>query len=101
MKRGKILLLGCLALVVLGAIYGARLIHRGFSTTEEPSGIEKLLARAVRNLSIPSRARKETNPFTGDSGKPGRSSRSFPRALRRLSRYRRLRRDPGRAQSLS
>lgn len=63
MKRGKILLLGCLALVVLGAIYGARLVHRGLSTTEEPSGIEKLMARTVRNLSIPSRARKETNPW--------------------------------------
>ena len=63
MKLGKILLLGCLALVVLGAIYGARLIHRGFGTTEEPSGLEKLMARTVRNLSIPSRARKETNPW--------------------------------------
>jgi len=63
MKRGKILLLGCLALVVLGAIYGTRLMVRGFSTTEEPSGIEKLMARTVRNLSIPSRARKETNQW--------------------------------------
>jgi predicted CXXCH cytochrome family protein len=63
MKRGKILLLGCLALVVLGAIYEARLIRRGFGTTEEPSGIEKIVARTVRNLSIPPRARKETNPW--------------------------------------
>jgi mono/diheme cytochrome c family protein len=63
MKRGKILLLGCLALVVLGAIYEARLIRRGVSATDEPSGIEKLVARTVRNLSIPARARKETNPW--------------------------------------
>ena len=63
MKRGKILLLACLALVVLGAIYGARLIRRGFSATDEPSGIERLVARTVRNLSIPARARKEANPW--------------------------------------
>ena len=64
MQRGRMLLGGCLALVVLGAIYGARLIRRGFSAAEEPSGIEKLMARAVRNLSIPARAGKETNPWT-------------------------------------
>jgi len=64
MQRGRMLLGGCLALVVLGAIYGARLIRRGFSAAEEPSGIEKLMARAVRNLSIPARASKETNPWT-------------------------------------
>src|SRR5438034_1896652 len=63
MKRGRILLLGCLALVVIGAIYGAALIRRGFAASEEPSGLEKLMARAVRNLSIPGRARKETNPW--------------------------------------
>src|SRR5207249_1465300 len=63
MKRGRILLLGCLALVVIGAIYGAALIRRGFAASEEPSGLEKLMARAVRNLSIPRRARKETNPW--------------------------------------
>src|SRR5207237_838639 len=44
-------------------IYGAALIRRGFAASEEPSGLEKLMARAVRNLSIPGRARKETNPW--------------------------------------
>src|SRR5215472_3210369 len=64
MQRGRMLLAGCLPLVVLGALYGAGLIRRGFSAAEEPSGVEKLMARTVRNLSIPARARKETNPWT-------------------------------------
>ena len=63
MKRGKILLLGFLTLLIVGLIYGAVLIRRGFRANEEPSVAEKLVARLVRNLSIPSSARKETNPW--------------------------------------
>ena len=63
MKRGKILLWACLALVILSGIYGAALIHRGFRANEEPSAAEKIVARMVRNLSIPSSARRQTNPW--------------------------------------
>jgi len=63
MKRGKILLLGCLVLVILGVIYAVVLIHHGFGANEEPSAVEKFTARLVRNLSIPSSSRKETNPW--------------------------------------
>ena len=49
--------------VLLAAVYGIFLIRRGFSAREEPSALEKVLAREARNLSIPSRAAKETNPW--------------------------------------
>ena len=45
------------------AVYGVVLIRRGFSAFDEPTALEKLVARAVRNLSIPSSARKESNPL--------------------------------------
>lgn len=63
MNRLRVFLLACLALVILGAIDGAVLIHRGFSAKEEPSAIEKLVARTVRNLSIPASTRRQTNPW--------------------------------------
>src|SRR5205823_15009163 len=63
MKRRKILLLACLVLVILGVIYAVELIRHGFRANEEPSAVKKFTARLVRNLSIPSSARKETNPW--------------------------------------
>jgi predicted CXXCH cytochrome family protein len=63
MKHWKILLLACLAIVLAAAIYGVVLIRRGFGANAEPSSIEKLVARTVRNLSIPASARKQTNPW--------------------------------------
>src|SRR6267154_3876448 len=63
MKRRKKILLILLALVVLAVFYGTVLIRRGFSTFDEPSAPEKLVARTVRNLSIPSSAQKESNPL--------------------------------------
>ena len=63
MKRWRILLLACVALGVLGVIYGVVLIRNGFRANEEPSGLEKLVARTVRNLSIPARAREQNNPW--------------------------------------
>ena len=55
MKRWKALLLVLFA-VAIAAIYGAVLIRHGFSATEEPSTLEKIVARTVRNLSIPRKA---------------------------------------------
>src|SRR5216683_7374177 len=50
------------ALVAIG-LYAARLIWRGFSTADEPSYLEKVVARAARNFAIPRSARRETNPW--------------------------------------
>ncbi|HYL83283.1 MAG TPA: cytochrome c3 family protein [Candidatus Angelobacter sp.] len=63
MTRWKKSLLVCLALALSAAIYSIHLIRRGFSAQEEPSTVEKLVARTVRNLSIPARARQEKNPW--------------------------------------
>ncbi len=49
--------------LIAAALYGAILIHRGFSTSEEPSALEKVVARSVRHLSIPSQVRNEKNPW--------------------------------------
>ena len=62
MKSGKKILLGLCGLALAAAVYGAFLIHRGFSTSEEPSALEKAVARTARHLSIRSRARNEKNP---------------------------------------
>ncbi len=63
MKSGKKILLGLCGLALAAAVYGTFLIHRGFSTSEEPSALEKAVARTARHLSIRSRARNEKNPW--------------------------------------
>ena len=63
MKRWKALVLVLFCAAIVAAIYGVALIRRGFSATDEPSSLEKVAARAARNLSIPSRARNEENPW--------------------------------------
>ena len=52
---------GCL--VVVGLASGLLIIHRGFSAADEPTWVEKAIARTVRNLSIPGRTRRELNPL--------------------------------------
>jgi predicted CXXCH cytochrome family protein len=63
MTRRKALALIAFGIVIVAAIYGAIVIRRGFSTREEPSYPERVVARAVRNVAIPGRAKKETNPW--------------------------------------
>jgi predicted CXXCH cytochrome family protein len=57
-------------------VYAGVSIRRGFSTSGEPSSIEKVVARAVRNFAIPTKARLEVNPFepTADILKEARES---------------------------
>jgi predicted CXXCH cytochrome family protein len=64
MRRSSITVLVFVAL--LAAVYGVAVIRRGFSAAEEPSGLERVLARAVRNIGIPRRARNEKNPLGAD-----------------------------------
>jgi mono/diheme cytochrome c family protein len=67
-----ILFLCVIALVAAG--YGAVLIRHGFSAKDEPSALEKTVARAVRNLSIPSDAKQARNaiPATPENLAAGR-----------------------------
>jgi predicted CXXCH cytochrome family protein len=64
MKRWKTFLLLLFAAIVAVGLYGWRMISRGFSTAEEPSYLEKTLARTTRSLAIPRHARMETNPWS-------------------------------------
>ena len=64
MKRGNALLLILVVIVALVVVYGTSVIRRGFSTTDQPSAVERVMARTVRNLGIPRTAREEANPWT-------------------------------------
>ena len=63
MTRRKVLALIAFGIVIAAAIYGAMVIRRGFSTRAEPFYPERVVARAVRNLSIPGGAKNEANPW--------------------------------------
>lgn len=54
------LILGALLLMILG-IFGS--LRKGFSARDEPSGIEKLIAREARHLAVPRSARERKNPL--------------------------------------
>ena len=62
MKRHLILRAVVLVLIALTS-YGLFMIRRGFSAKEEPSGVEKVLARTMRNMAIPAVAKNEKNPL--------------------------------------
>lgn len=62
MKRWIIAFLILVAMVAV--VYVAAVIRRGFSAADQPSGLERVVARAVRNIGIPNRARKEANPLS-------------------------------------
>jgi len=66
MTRGKSLALAFCGVVIAGGVYGVWLIRRGFSARDEPSSLERGVARIVRNLSIPRQAARETNPWKAD-----------------------------------
>ncbi len=47
-----------------GIIIGWEEIQRGFSARDNPTGLEKLIARTMRNMAIPSAANNLKNPVT-------------------------------------
>lgn len=49
--------------LIAGLSYAGWVVHRGFSAADEPTWAEKAVARTVRNVSIPRRARREANPL--------------------------------------
>jgi len=63
MSKRKRTLLMLLGVVVAVAICAALLIGRGFRATTEPTQLEKVVARSVRNLAIPRHARLDKNPL--------------------------------------
>jgi predicted CXXCH cytochrome family protein len=63
MRRRTTVALIAFGVVTLAAIYGASVIRRGFSARDEPSSLERVVARATRNLAIPGHAKKGKNPW--------------------------------------
>jgi mono/diheme cytochrome c family protein len=64
MKRWSIAVVVLVAMAAV--VYAAAVIRRGFGAADQPSGLERVMARAVRNMGIPRRARNEQNPLTTD-----------------------------------
>lgn len=53
-----------LAIVVIAAIVdGVFVVRRGFSARDQPSWVETVVARSVRRLAVPARARNLPNPI--------------------------------------
>jgi predicted CXXCH cytochrome family protein len=63
MKNWEKLLLVVATFAVATTLLFVLIVRRGFRATSEPSYLEKVVARRVRNLAIPSRSRRETNPL--------------------------------------
>ncbi len=66
-QNRKPVLLILLALAIVAGLYGAWVVRRGFSAADQPSSLEMVVSRTVRNLGIPGSARNAKNPWTATS----------------------------------
>src|SRR6202166_2488442 len=64
MNRWNVFFFVLVAIAALAAAYGTSVVRRGFRATDQPSAVEVVMARTVRNLGIPRTARNEKNPWT-------------------------------------
>lgn len=64
--RHVIYALGIFFVIVLAVcgLYGAWMIHHGFSTRTPPGAVESIVAESMRDLAIPSRYKSLKNPVT-------------------------------------
>src|ERR1700749_1710193 len=60
MKTWKIAIAACVVVVL---VYGFFVIRHGFRATDEPTAAERLIARTVRNISIPASAKNANSPI--------------------------------------
>ena len=86
MKRWKLFFLVLIAFAALAVLYGAAVIRRGFSAADQPSAVERVMARTVRNLGIPRSARNEKNPWTATPDLLREARENFTGPLRGLPR---------------
>jgi predicted CXXCH cytochrome family protein len=63
MVRWKTLFLVFCSLAFITLALGLVLVRRGFSARDEPTSLERVVARFIRNLSIPNRVAQESNPW--------------------------------------
>lgn len=61
-KPLKYSLFGALLVLVVLGVSAVVLIRRGFSARDEPSSVEAFMARTMRNLAVPAKARDMRNP---------------------------------------
>src|SRR5437764_7964137 len=62
MRRGTLLILLGIALVVIAIAIAASLLHGGLSARAKPTRLETFVARNARHLAIPRNARLSQNP---------------------------------------
>lgn len=62
MKRGTLLLILLMAVVLLIGFVAYSMLHNGVSAKATPSAIEVMMARRARHMALPSSARALTNP---------------------------------------
>ena len=59
----RVILGGCAVVALVGIIFFASMIRRGFSAHDEPSRVEVAMARAMRHWAVPSDLRDASNPL--------------------------------------
>jgi predicted CXXCH cytochrome family protein len=63
MKRWKLVLQVVIAVAIVALAGAGAFLARGFRATNEPSALEMLVARSIRNAAIPRHNARETNPL--------------------------------------
>lgn len=66
MRCWKFILVVLAAVTVAAVGYGLTMMHHGFSAKDEPSSLELVIARAMRDLAMPASAKNEKNPFSAN-----------------------------------
>lgn len=61
-KPLKYSLLGALVAIIILGVSAVLLVRRGFSARDEPSALEAVVARSMRALAVPAKARDMRNP---------------------------------------
>jgi hypothetical protein len=67
MIRWSTLLLILVAVAIVSGIYISIVVRHGFSAADQPSAVETVMGRTVRDLGIPTSTRYEKNPLTATS----------------------------------
>lgn len=62
MSRGNVILLAIVIIIALIAVAAASVLHDGVSARAKPTALETMMAREVRHMAIPARARSLQNP---------------------------------------
>ncbi|MFZ0687345.1 MAG: hypothetical protein WAM89_17510, partial [Terriglobales bacterium] len=60
-------------LIVAGGVYGAHLMEYGLSARNEPTAVERFVARTMRHAAIPAKGVKNPMPATPEMLEHGRN----------------------------